>query len=118
LISKRIDTKENGMAYTAESSVKVFKALGDPSRLRVLEALQTGEKCACELLELLSVGQPTLSHHMGVLVAAGLVSARRAGKWTFYSLCRAGCERAMQAAARYLTVSAGSQTRTGCCEEE
>ncbi len=48
-------------------SAKVFKAFCDENRLQILELLQTGEKCACVLLEDLKISQPTLSHHMKIL---------------------------------------------------
>jgi ArsR family transcriptional regulator, arsenate/arsenite/antimonite-responsive transcriptional repressor len=64
----------------------VFRALGEPVRLRIVRLLGGGERCACELLADLSVGQPTLSHHMKVLTDCGLVAARRSGLWVHYSL--------------------------------
>jgi len=74
----------------------VFKALGDETRLRVLELLMEGEQCACVLLEEVDIGQSTLSHHMKVLVNAGIVSARNEGKWTYYSIRPGGCGGARQ----------------------
>ena len=68
----------------------VFRALGEPVRLRIVRLLGGGERCACELLADLSVRQPTLSHHMKVLTDCGLVSARRSGLWVHYSLRPAG----------------------------
>lgn len=71
-------------------NAKVFKAFCDETRLMVLEFLQSGEKCACILLEKVNVGQSTLSHHMKILVESGVVSARRDGKWTYYSISSGG----------------------------
>lgn len=66
-----------------------LKALADERRLAVLRMLsQTDELCACRLLERLDISQPTLSHHMALLVSAGLVSAERHGRWTHYRLRR------------------------------
>lgn len=73
---------------------KVFKAFCDESRLQILFMLKSGEKCACKVLEELSIGQPTLSHHMKILCESGLVCCRREGKWTHYSLSEGGRERA------------------------
>ena len=70
--------------------VKIFTAFCDDTRLKVLELLQSGEKCAAVLLEQVSVGQSTLSHHMKILVESGIVTARKAGKWTYYSICEGG----------------------------
>ena len=75
-----------------ENSARVFKALCDPNRLRIIEMLQYGERCACEILEDLQIGQSTLSHHMKILCDSRLVDGRREGKWMYYSLNKDGCE--------------------------
>ena len=62
-----------------------FKALADENRLIIMKMLMSGEICACEILDKLNITQPTLSHHMKVLLSADLVIARRAGKWVHYS---------------------------------
>ena len=72
----------------------IFKAFCDENRLMILEQLQTGEKCACVLLENLDIAQSTLSHHMKILVESGLVKGRRQGKWTHYSFDDEGIKRA------------------------
>ena len=71
-------------------SIKVFTAFCDETRLKVLELLRNGEKSAAVLLEQVSVAQSTLSHHMKILVESGIVKARKAGKWTYYSICENG----------------------------
>lgn len=76
----------------------VFKAFCDENRVKILEMLKTGEKCACKLLEELNVTQPTLSHHMKILCDSGIVVGRKEGKWTHYSLSHEG----MQYAKEYL----------------
>ncbi len=73
-----------------EKNARVFKAFCDENRLRILELLQTGEKCACKLLEDLKIGQSTLSHHMKILCDSGVVNARKEGKWTHYSINEEG----------------------------
>lgn len=73
-----------------EKNAKVFKAFCDENRLMILELLQTGEKCACKLLEDLNIGQSTLSHHMKILCDSGVVNARKEGKWTHYSISEEG----------------------------
>ena len=78
-----------------ESSA-VFIAFCDETRLKVLELLQNGEKCASVLLKQVAVGQSTLSHHMRILVESGLVTARKAGKWTYYSICEDGRQYAIE----------------------
>ena len=75
-------------------NAKVFKAFCDENRLQILELLQTGEKCACVLLEDLNIGQSTLSHHMKILCESGIVAGRKEGKWTHYSISAEGTEAA------------------------
>lgn len=77
-------------------SAKVFKAFCDENRLRILEILQSGEKCACTLLEDLQISQSTLSHHMKILVEGGIVNSRKEGKWTHYSISQDGSDKAME----------------------
>ena len=70
-----------------QEMVCIFKALGDENRIRILKMLHSGEKCACKLLEELNISQPTLSHHMKILCDMGIVTGRKEGKWTHYSIC-------------------------------
>jgi len=63
-----------------------LKAAGEPSRLRILKALELGELCSCHFEELLGVSQPTVSRHMAALRSAGLVAERRIERWTYYRL--------------------------------
>ena len=67
----------------------VFRALGDPTRLRILCFLRDGETCVGDLVQLLGVSQPMASRHLASLRAAGLVQVRRRGLWAFYSLAPA-----------------------------
>lgn len=66
--------------------IKIFKALGDENRIKILEILKDGEKCACKLLEELQISQSTLSHHMKILCDSGIVFGRKEGKWMHYSI--------------------------------
>ena len=75
------------MTMDFAGAVRLFKALGDENRMQILTLLHDGDKCGCRLLEALDISQPTLSHHMKILCDAGLVSARREGKWMYYSIC-------------------------------
>lgn len=86
-------------------AVRIFKALADSNRLEIMELLLNGEKCGCELLEKLNIGQPTLSHHMRILCESGLVRARKEGKWMYYSLSDDSCAKARTFIERY-TLSA------------
>ena len=67
---------------------ELCKVLSDPHRLEIMKQLVEGEKCASELLKSFSISQPTLSHHMKVMVASGLLTERRAGKRTYYGINR------------------------------
>lgn len=74
----------------------IFKAFCDENRVKILNILRGGEKCACRLLEALNVTQPTLSHHMKILCESGIVSGRKEGKWMYYSLSDEGLQRAQE----------------------
>jgi ArsR family transcriptional regulator len=65
---------------------QIFKAVGDPHRLKIIELLAEQELNAGELLQSIDIVQSTLSHHMKCLVESGIVNARRNGKWTCYTL--------------------------------
>ena len=84
------------MASEYKETAKIFKAFCDENRLQILELLQSGEKCACKLLDDLKISQSTLSHHMKILCDAGIVQGRKDGKWVHYSINPAGAERAVQ----------------------
>ena len=64
----------------------LLKAMADPLRLQVLEALGAGERCVCELTSELGLAQSKLSFHLKVLREAGLIEARDEGRWVYYSL--------------------------------
>ena len=86
-------------------NARVFKAFCDENRLQILELLQTGEKCACVLLEDLKISQPTLSHHMKILCESGLVVGRKQGKWTHYSISSEGAQTAAKLLEKLTTVT-------------
>ena len=69
-----------------EINAKILKALSDPNRLKIIDLLSCGEKCGCEVLESFKFTQPTLSHHMKVLMDCGLIEARKDGTWNQYKL--------------------------------
>lgn len=74
----------------------IFKAFCDENRVRILQLLQNGEKCACRLLEEMNITQPTLSHHMKILCDSGIVKGRKEGKWIHYSISPEGIEKAQE----------------------
>ena len=78
-------------ALTAEMAGQVapmFKALGDPVRLRLLSLIaSTTEACVCDLTDGFALSGPTISHHLRVLRQAGLVDCERRGTWVYYWVC-------------------------------
>ena len=76
-------------AAEAKQKALVFKALADPNRLRLLSIVKgadAGEACVCDLTEPLDLGQPTVSHHLKILVDAGLLHREKRGTWAYYSI--------------------------------
>jgi ArsR family transcriptional regulator len=67
--------------------VKVFKALSDKNRLRILKMLQHKKMCVCELAAALGISQPSVSRHLSLMKDAGLVVDERNGPWIDYALC-------------------------------
>ncbi|MBO0825203.1 MAG: helix-turn-helix transcriptional regulator [Actinobacteria bacterium] len=81
---------------SASGLAHVFKALGDPVRLRLISligARQGGEVCVCDLTSAFDLTQPTISHHLKVLREAGLIDSERRGTWVYYRLVPAALER-------------------------
>lgn len=68
--------------------VSVFKALADPTRLRIIKLLEKKSMCVCELTAVLGIKQPSVSHHLGILKRAGLVEDIRNGQWIDYKLAK------------------------------
>lgn len=86
----------------AERIAQVFKALGDPARVRLLSLISStpdGEACICDLTEPVGLSQPTVSHHMKILADAGLVHREQRGRWAYFTVDNG----ALQAAADALT---------------
>ncbi|MCX5457674.1 ArsR/SmtB family transcription factor [Streptomyces sp. FT1] len=74
----------------------VFKALGDPVRLRLLSMIASragGEVCVCDLTPAFALSQPTISHHLKLLRQAGLIASERRGTWVHYRLLPAATDR-------------------------
>jgi ArsR family transcriptional regulator len=79
----------------ALATAELFKALGDPARVRIVNLLATadGSVCACELYEPLGLSQPTVSHLLKMLTDAGLLEREQRGKWAYFSLRRDAVEK-------------------------
>lgn len=92
----------------AERLARIFKALGDPTRVRLLSliaATESGEACICDLTAPVALSQPTVSHHMKQLVEAGLASREQRGRWAYYRVV----ESAMQSVADAVAPTARSR---------
>src|SRR5262245_47437354 len=72
--------------FGVRSLTRLFRALGDETRLRIVALLSHGELCVCHLETALELSQPNVSRQLGILRAAGVVDCRRAGTWMYYSL--------------------------------
>src|SRR5450755_1597820 len=95
-----------------------FHALSDPTRLALLTRLRNGERCVCDLMDVLDAAQSRLSFHLKVLKEAGLVTDRRDGRWVYYTLAPDALEEMREALEdlapkiRSLPVAKGR----GCCD--
>ncbi len=93
----------------AETLAASLKALADPARLRLLSLLAANEgceSCVCDLVEPLGLSQPTVSHHLKVLVDAGLVSREKRGVWAYYALVPGALDTITQHLGSHLAVLA------------
>lgn len=94
----------------AERAARVFKAIGDPTRVMLLSLIagaEAGEACICDLVEPVGLSQGTVSHHMKLLTDAGLVTREQRGKWAYFALN----DEALDAAAEALRPAALSTAR-------
>lgn len=82
-------------ASEAEATAELFKALGDPARVQIVNRIATaGEAvCACEFNDWLGLAQPTVSHHLKKLTEVGLLNREQRGKWAYFSLKRDAVEK-------------------------
>lgn len=69
-----------------KQALRVFGALSDASRVRMLYALRHGELCVCQLIELLGLSPSTVSKHLSILRDAGLLESRKEGRWVYYRI--------------------------------
>jgi len=100
---------------------EVFKALGDPTRIRIVQLLaQHGEVCVCKFVDDLGMNQPAISHHMAKLKQAGLLNARKEGQWIHYSLkvnaLKGGPLAFLSQIVSLAEASAGAVTGGPCCK--
>ncbi|HEX6809709.1 MAG TPA: metalloregulator ArsR/SmtB family transcription factor [Gemmatimonadaceae bacterium] len=99
-------------------ATELFHALSDETRLSIVDMLQDGERCVCELQDALDAAQSRLSFHLKVLKDAGVVVDRKDGRWVHYSL-NADTFREMQDAVAWLRPArhaASARRGTACCD--
>jgi ArsR family transcriptional regulator len=74
----------------AEAAAPVYRALGDPNRIKIVNQLAASDEpvCVCTFVDALGVSQPTVSHHLRTLWEAGIVEREQRGRWAYYSLNR------------------------------
>ena len=104
------------MATVYEERAKVFKALCDERRQRILELLHGGEKCACVLIEEMEMPQSSLSYHMKILCDSGIVTSWEEGKWTHYQISRQGSEKAIGLLKEITAVTEDPDECKNCCK--
>ena len=97
-----------------EASLRLFRALGDETRLRLLEQLQAGEQCVCDLTDELDASQPRLSFHLKTLKDAGLVTDRREGRWVYYAINPAALVTLERVLGELKPTRLGGGTSRGC----
>jgi ArsR family transcriptional regulator, arsenate/arsenite/antimonite-responsive transcriptional repressor len=85
--------------------LNITKALADENRLRMLMALDRGELCVCCITELMGLAMSTVSKHLSILYQAGLVTARKEGRWMYYSLPPKGAPAAVREAVAWVRKS-------------
>ena len=104
------------MATVYEERAKVFKALCDERRQRILELLHGGEKCACVLIDEMDMPQSSLSYHMKILCDSGIVISREEGKWTHYQISKQGSEKAIELLKDITAVAENNNGCNNCCK--
>ena len=109
-----MDIQAAGTAQDHAAHARMFHALSDERRLRILAELRGGEQCVCDLQAELGLAQSLLSFHLKALRDAGLVRVRRSGRWAHYSIDPAGMAHLTTAVAEIGRTAPGS-TQAACC---
>ena len=98
-----------------ERSARLFHALSDETRLSILHRLRFGERCVCDLTDALDAAQSRLSFHLKVLKEAGLVTDRKDGRWTYYTLNTEALAEVSELVEALASAPTASERRSGCC---
>lgn len=104
-----------------QNVMAVAKAMGDETRLRVLMLLTPGELCLCQLIAVLGLSPSTISKHVSILSAAGLVTCRKEGRWHYYQLAGRGAPAHVREALKWVHTHMSEQPeivrdRKACCK--
>jgi ArsR family transcriptional regulator len=95
--------------------IAVFHALSDPTRLAIVKRLAGGERCVCDLQDLLDAAQSRLSYHLKTLKDAGLIQDRRDGRWVHYSLVPGALDGVVEFMGVMETAAQEWRASDGCC---
>ena len=106
-----------GMAthLTTQRAADLFHALSDRTRLSILQRLRFGERCVCDLTDDLDAAQSRLSFHLKVLKDVGLVTDRREGRWTYYTLHTEAVGEVSELLGTLAAAPTAAERRSGCC---
>ncbi len=96
-------------------SARIFHALSDETRLAIVERLKGGERCVCDLQDLLDAAQSRLSFHLKTLKEAGLVTDRKEGRWSYYALVPGAIEQAVGALVEVKESAERAAPANACC---
>lgn len=102
---------------SAAGLAPMFKALGDPARLRLMSLIAShagGEACVCDISETIDLSQPTISHHLKVLRSAGLLDSERRASWVYYRVV----PEALQQLSGILEIERGTALPSEACTDE
>ena len=102
-------------ALSLKKAVTLFHALSDETRLALLERLEEGEQCVCELTDLMKAAQSRLSFHLKVLKEAGLIHDRREGRWMYYSINPEAIEQLEEAVDALKRAAKSAVSANRCC---
>ncbi len=104
-----------GTSFDTQRATGLFHALSDPTRLAILHRLRFGERCVCELTDVLDAAQSRLSFHLRVLKDAGLVADRRDGRWMYYTLDADALTEASDLVEALRKAPSTAERRLDCC---
>lgn len=102
------------MEISYENQAKIFRSLCDEKRLRILELLRNGENCGCVLVDELDIAQSSLSYHMKILCDSGIITCRKDGKWSYYTISEEGSNLAQSLLKNITTPNAMAENECHC----